>query len=139
MRFRDWIAISASLAGLVTFLIGFAATQEATIALGVVGVLYFVSFPVIVWLVDRDVRRAIVAGGLPIALAGYLFLIRPVLDRFGFLQFFGLLALLLAITWAAVELDLRRRAKLKACPDCLSDVPKEARVCRWCGFEFFIR
>lgn len=48
---------------------------------------------------------------------------------------------LLLIPWLAFPAILRRRARVTAklmriCPDCAERVPREARICRACGYRF---
>lgn len=56
------------------------------------------------------------------------------------LIFFGLVALLVLLMALAVSrfraLGRRYQASVKQCPECLSTVPAQATVCRYCQHRF---
>jgi large conductance mechanosensitive channel len=55
--------------------------------------------------------------------------------RFSYYDVVGFLITLVVLAAAVVVVWRTRRDDVARCPDCLSEIPREARVCRYCTSE----
>jgi hypothetical protein len=138
MNARDSLTVAVGITALVTF--GITVSPLALPIMGVLGVAFIIAFPVFtIW---RWRKRGFqwIDGVFAVMTPIYCgwFVIRewpPDLHKFGEWQAIGVFGLFTA-GWLLLYVAYRKyRRTRKACPDCLGDMPKDARVCRACRWQ----
>jgi len=152
LRADAFVQICAIL-GIVTSFGAFVSSKEAVVALGVAGIIYSTA-SAILCLREAFFHRTSVFRGVVLIWAGVSCVLIAVegvvngrlipnwksryadIHSFSLLQVFGIVGIALGIMLLSNEVEKRHRNRVQVCPDCLSECPAGAHVCRYCGYRW---
>jgi hypothetical protein len=145
--------VSASVVGIVTFVVTFASSKNIDVALGVMGIGYFVLLALVgvglMYVVVADLRNGAYRLSLS-NLSGLAWMVGMAVvscwvlsdvgysdvHRFGVLQIVGLVVAGIVAFSGTRYLIATRRDRWKECPDCANKALAKARKCEHCGYVF---
>jgi hypothetical protein len=144
-QLQERLSLLGAIVALLAFGITYGKTVDPLTALGMVGLAYLASGPVVLYIIYRGGREDELSYPFPLLLLGmipsyallawYMSSVDWSMHAVVLLVFGGIALLALPPSLIGLAI-LRYRERHKTCPECANEVLSAARVCQHCGYRW---